>query len=111
MPHRVAAEAASRAAPDRAAATLLRRPSAAPAAPSSASAFPAFMYAPPRPSEYGSATMPMRRVIRSDAATSIAVPSSARLRAGMFSAAGAASRPRPPAAIAPEPVKTNGISG
>ena len=60
---------------------------------------------------YGSAIIPMRLVIRSKAAVSMAAPSSARFRAGPDSAAGAASRPRPPAAIAADPVNTNGISG
>ena len=47
---------------------------------------PRVMYAPPRPVWYGSATIPMRRVIRSKASISMTWPSSARLRAGPDSA-------------------------
>ena len=68
------------------------------------------MYAPPRPARYGSAAIPMRRVIRSNATISMTWPSSARFRAGPDSAVGAASSPSPPAAIAADPVNTNGIS-
>ena len=40
----------------------------------------------------------------------MATPSSARFRAGPDSPAGAASSPRPPAALAADPTKTNGSS-
>jgi len=118
MPNRVAADAPSSAAPDNAATTRRTRPpgpaeipdSAAPAAPPAASTRAARRYAPPRPVSYGSAVIPMRLVIRSNAASSTATPSSARLRAGPASPDGAASRPSPPAAVAAEPVNTNGIS-
>jgi len=51
IPHRVAAEAASRAAPDAAEATRLRRPSSAPASPATLSSFAARTYRPPFPAE------------------------------------------------------------
>ena len=117
-PQRVAADAPSSAAPDTrgddparpARGTTGVPDSAAPVAPRAPRTWPARMYAPPRPVRYGSATIPMRRVIRSKAAISMTWPSSARFLAGPDSPAGAASRPRPPAAIAADPVNTNGIS-
>jgi hypothetical protein len=84
MPNRVAADAPSSAAPDNAATARRTRPpgtspdSAAPAAPPTASTLAARRYAPPRPVSYGSAVIPIRLVIRSTAASSMATPSSAR---------------------------------
>jgi hypothetical protein len=89
MPNRVAADAPSSAAPLAAAITRRTRrtrppgpagipDSAAPAAPTTASTLAARRYAPPRPVSYGSAVIPMRLVIRSNATSSMATPSSAR---------------------------------
>lgn len=55
--------------------------------------------------------MPIRRVIMCPAVSSRQAPNNPRFLAGAFSRGGAVSRPRPAAAVAPEPTKTNGISG
>src|SRR4051794_29438044 len=111
MPKRVQADAASPAAPPIIAKTRDLPPNTPPnTAPLTDNAFAAVMYLPATPPCSGSAGRPIRLVITSLAINSVAVPRIIARRAGEDSVVGAVSSPRPAAAVAAEPTKTNGIS-